>query len=146
MNYGEQWTRHRAIIHDLVSPKRVLSYRPLLETTAWFVTASSFISPRLSDLVLTFKLAWQVLRTTSHRWAGNWLEPYSRRIWGIHYAGFQILKRFPSFNMAENFQVCLRYWHSAWKRPVCKARRTYCAWYHWSAGSWGIHGWYLPNQ
>lgn len=46
IDYGERWTQYRAILHDLISSKSVLSFHPLLEENAR--SASIFI------LCLTF--------------------------------------------------------------------------------------------
>lgn len=37
MPYGNKWTEHRALIHDLLSPKELLGYRNLWEKSARFV-------------------------------------------------------------------------------------------------------------
>lgn len=34
IDYSEQWTQHRAMLHNILSPKSLLSYRPTLEANA----------------------------------------------------------------------------------------------------------------
>lgn len=49
MDYGEQWTRHRALLHSVLSAKSLVSYHPMLETSARSL-AQRLIAEPVNDL------------------------------------------------------------------------------------------------